>query len=463
MDFAKLLAKLDSIESKKNLNEGWDDMMKGVKDREKEKGTGKFDKKKVSTGTVYTKKAEKEHGEESDELKKSKKKVKEAEQKVDEDDVEEGNEFSGAMAKAKAAGKKEFTVGGKTYPVKESEEKDDDKDGKKPDFLDVDKDGDKEESMSKALKDKEGKDKDDDDDDDDDKDDDKKKVDESLVADGQIKWATMNVDRFVNHYTAKGKTVQEALSILYKTSHERARKLAESKKMSECYDQAMGQQDSGMNISSSVDTQSGSKSMTVSARGEAAEQLAQILKLSGLVGHSQAMKPEVEVSMEEGEYANEPAPVVQGVDAILKQGNDLNRPKGTYPKVAGGDNPMAAMMEDKELKILESRLMKELDNIKSQDSKKKQKPKSKEGDAIKEGKQQVNESKQVQIIAYNSTGERLEKAVANPDSRRMVNAVELTLSTTGKPILRFTEIGGSSVDVFYADWHPQYGWVADFS
>lgn len=36
------------------------------------------------------------------------------------EEVEEGNEFTGELAKAKKEGKKEFTVGGKTYPVKES-------------------------------------------------------------------------------------------------------------------------------------------------------------------------------------------------------------------------------------------------------------------------------------------------------------------------------------------------------
>jgi hypothetical protein len=39
---------------------------------------------------------------------------------VDEADMEEGNEFSGALAKAKASGAEEFKVDGKTYPVKES-------------------------------------------------------------------------------------------------------------------------------------------------------------------------------------------------------------------------------------------------------------------------------------------------------------------------------------------------------
>jgi hypothetical protein len=59
--------------------------------------------------------------------------------------TDEGNEFSGALVKAKAAHKDKFEVDGKTYKVKE---------GAKPDYLDMDKDGDKEEAMKKALKDK---------------------------------------------------------------------------------------------------------------------------------------------------------------------------------------------------------------------------------------------------------------------------------------------------------------------
>ncbi len=43
--------------------------------------------------------------------------------KTNESDVEEGNEFAGELAKARAAGKKEFKVGGKTYQVKEGETK----------------------------------------------------------------------------------------------------------------------------------------------------------------------------------------------------------------------------------------------------------------------------------------------------------------------------------------------------
>lgn len=49
-------------------------------------------------------------------LRKSKKRKSE----VDEEEMEEGNEFSGQLEKARKAGKKTFKVDGKTYPVKES-------------------------------------------------------------------------------------------------------------------------------------------------------------------------------------------------------------------------------------------------------------------------------------------------------------------------------------------------------
>jgi hypothetical protein len=106
-------------------------------------------------------------------------------------DTGEGNEFSGELAKAKVSGAKSFKVDGKDYPVKEEGErtmsraakgvmkygkdgmkalakagkegKDLDKvrdkynkydESAKPDFLDMDKDGDKKEPMKKAVADK---------------------------------------------------------------------------------------------------------------------------------------------------------------------------------------------------------------------------------------------------------------------------------------------------------------------
>jgi hypothetical protein len=68
---------------------------------------------------------------------------------VREADVEEGNKFTGELAKARAAGKKQADLDGDgdMEPVKEAKKA-------KPDFLDMDQDGDKKEPMKKAIKDK---------------------------------------------------------------------------------------------------------------------------------------------------------------------------------------------------------------------------------------------------------------------------------------------------------------------
>ena len=74
---------------------------------------------------------------------------------------EDASNFMGAAAAAKKAGKKEFEFGGKTYPVRIGKDVADEiaevDEEAKPDFLDIDKDGDKEEPMAKAAKDKEQK------------------------------------------------------------------------------------------------------------------------------------------------------------------------------------------------------------------------------------------------------------------------------------------------------------------
>jgi len=60
------------------VEEGWDDMTKAAKSAVKDKGTGKFDQKKTSTGTQYTRKSSTftDGGEDRD-VKKARKKVKE--------------------------------------------------------------------------------------------------------------------------------------------------------------------------------------------------------------------------------------------------------------------------------------------------------------------------------------------------------------------------------------------------
>ena len=101
----------ESIEG--DLEEGWDEMEADIKKNAAEKkGTGKFDKKQTSTGTQYTRKSS---------------------------TFTDGGDDSDTKA-AKKKAKKDESV----------------KEGAKPDFLDMDKDGDKKEPMKKAVADKKG-------------------------------------------------------------------------------------------------------------------------------------------------------------------------------------------------------------------------------------------------------------------------------------------------------------------
>jgi hypothetical protein len=209
------------------------------------------------------------------------------------------------------------------------------------------------------------------------KDEDKEEVEESIneeevvdevAAPGQEDWIKSNKERFIKQY---GK--DKGMSVLYATAWKRNKDAKSNESLEECWDQAMaGQvrpaQESGMNISSNLDTQTGSKSLTVTAQGEAAEQLAQILKLAGMAGGSaEQHEPEIEVSVEE-EYANEPQPEIQPVSTQMQQGNDLNRIKKQDPATANrAANPLTrslATAESLELQRIEKRLMEELDSIK---------------------------------------------------------------------------------------------------
>lgn len=172
------------------------------------------------------------------------------------------------------------------------------------------------------------------------------------AAPGQEDWIKSNKQRFIKQY---GK--DKGMEVLYATAWKRSKKNESLEQIEECYDMAMKQseQESGMNINASTDTRSGSKSLTVTAQGQAAEELAQLLKLSGLSGG----QSQHDMEMEEAAYINAPEPETQGIEVQLAQGNDLNRPKNSYPKVAGGDNPMA-MREARELAEIEQRLNEEL-------------------------------------------------------------------------------------------------------
>ena len=176
------------------------------------------------------------------------------------------------------------TMEGKSCPVHGLKECGSMTEAKKPDFLDMDKDGDKKEPMKKALKDKE-------------------KVDEC----GPGPMGSMNQD------------------------------------------------DGNMSINTSMNSD-GTKSVSVNATGDQADVLAQILKMAGLAAHQSVhggeqepkaiviqAGPEEQVEEERDiEYANTPDEEVENVDAILHQGDDLNREKEQYAGMAkAGDNPMA--------------------------------------------------------------------------------------------------------------------------
>ena len=224
----------------------------------------------------------------------------------------------------------------------------------KPDFLDIDKDGDRKEPMKKAAADKKKRDV-------------KEDAVNEVSAPGQEDWIKKNKQRFIDQYGKK-----KGMEVLYATAWKRSKKVDEARQLEECYGQAMQSMSntmddrSGMNVSSSMDTRTGSKTLTVSAEGDAADQLAQMLKLSGLVGGT-ASSQDVELE----EYANEPAPQVQGIETQLQQGNDLNRPKKMTPHgYQNGDNPLAMdVREQEELSALTQALSEELAGIKVDKSK----------------------------------------------------------------------------------------------
>jgi hypothetical protein len=209
--------KLDKLKEKniKSVDEGWEEMMAANKKAASEKGTGKFDVKKTSTGTQYTRKSSTfdDGGKDSDTKKAEKKtkKVKEsgifrAGMPVPQDI--DGGSAPAPMKKPAMAAKpapkvldleaakrdpryktdlnfrkevdraeafaKSFSAGSMKEALKGGQKKlDVDKDGKleksdfaklrsnkgvkeaaKPDFLDMDKDGNKKEPMKKAVADK---------------------------------------------------------------------------------------------------------------------------------------------------------------------------------------------------------------------------------------------------------------------------------------------------------------------
>jgi hypothetical protein len=94
------------------------------------------------------------------------------------------------------------------------------------------------------------------------------------------------------------------------------------------------------------------EAIMVSAEGDEAEALLQILKLSGMptppapaampaIAAPAADLDTMDIEMQD-EYSNSPDEFEQDINAVIANGTDLHREKGQYPAAARGDNPMNA-------------------------------------------------------------------------------------------------------------------------
>ena len=134
-----------------------------------------------------------------------------------------------------------------------------------------------------------------------------------------------------------------------------------------------------INVSTNYNSADDNKSITVTAQGDSAVALAQILKLSGLMGEVSAEKngsagvivagrPMAEEEVEEErdpEYANTPNEETAGIDAAVPSGNDLHKSKGANPNWHGDNAMRTTQFEDNDpIANLGRRLMKEYESIK---------------------------------------------------------------------------------------------------
>ena len=83
------------------------------------------------------------------------------------------------------------------------------------------------------------------------------------------------------------------------------------------------------------------------------------------IGAVKKVEPNKMLAKPEEAWENQPDEDVKGMDAVIRSGNDLNKPKKTFPKVAGGDNPMQRMeSQDDLVKSIENQLKLQLEEMK---------------------------------------------------------------------------------------------------
>ena len=313
---------------------------------------------------------------------------------IDEAEVEEGNEFSGERDKAIKAGKNDFTVDGKTYPVKgdknESlEESDIDQiaevgkvypkiaklkmklvdDGMEPEdahdeacekydvdpamcdkYIEMQRD----DRETKKVSEGGGRDMDCAKCDGTGKDDDKECKSCEGSGEAQDDDDPMNNESKVEETTSSGSvaTSEAGGKALYKNAsvYENNEIVKRAKQLNE---------DMSFTVSGGPDQE---PTLNINASGVEAQQLGQLLKLSGL-----GMKPaapqygEVEIQVaEDQEFANGADDENTMDTEYMTQdiAGGLNGPKKmAYPKVAGGDNPMSVLEASELNQVSEKRLM----------------------------------------------------------------------------------------------------------
>jgi hypothetical protein len=239
-------------------------------------------------------------------------------EKVKEEDTNEGNEFSGALEDAKENGKSEFTVDGKKYKVEAIDSDEDaiqEGGGRDMECGHCDGTG---KHGDKDCKKCDGTGEEQEDDDPLNNESKEEKVEETTSAGAVADGAGNGSSPY------KNASVYESNEIV-----KRARQLNE---------------DMSFTVTGGPDQE---PTLNINASGQEAQQLAQLLKLSGLAMTAQQPSyGEVEIQVaEDQEFANgdqneQTADTNTLVNAI--SGGLNGQKKMAYPKVAGGDNPMSS-------------------------------------------------------------------------------------------------------------------------
>ena len=224
---------------------------------------------------------------------------------------------------------KKFFGGGKKDDDKDDEKKTDSK-GKKPDFLDMDKDGDKEEPMSKAIKDKE----------------EKKKVDEdisiTLTGSDAVLAEILKLAGQIGAKTTKGSEPGMPPAI----GGDLGGSLAPPPVPAVMPPKPMGMPSTGPIPSLSsmlgdkpdMDDMGGMDEPNMDGPG-GMDDMGIDMELDG-PGDDMDDESMDDTMMDSAfDATTTPSPTTMGLGAAIPSGNDLAKPKMTAPKVSSGDNP----------------------------------------------------------------------------------------------------------------------------